>query len=214
MTSIFTRFDLYIYYWSFFPLLIFLYWCFCSFSKINTFKNLVQDTSLFLGSFFISLKNKNFSKWRWNLFFCSFILVFFINFLSIFPYFFAYTSQPRIVLFLGLGLWISLIIYQISYNLRYFISHLIPEGSPLGLALFLFLIELVRNSIRPLTLTIRLTANILAGHLLIVLLYSFVRNFRFFSFLYVGLNLVELVVGLIQAYIFATLSCLYYSEVA
>lgn len=94
--------------------------------------------------------------------------------------------------------------------------HLIPVGTPFALVFFMFLIELVRNLIRPITLSVRLLANVLSGHLLIVLLSYMVSFFRltgFFGFFFYSLLVsVELLVSLIQSYIFCTLVCLYYSE--
>ena len=49
-------------------------------------------------------------------------------------------------------------------------AHLVPLGTPVALIPFMVLIELVRNFIRPLTLSVRLAANIVAGHLLLTLL--------------------------------------------
>lgn len=139
--------------------------------------------------------------------------MFLLNFFSIFPFIFPFTSQTRFVLLCSLIFWFPITIFSIFMKFKGQLSHFIPEGAPLGLAPLLFLIELVSSFIRPLTLMIRLVANILAGHLLLVLLCSFVINFnRFFPFL-LGLNMVEILVGLIQAYIFSTLLSLYYSEI-
>ena len=82
---------------------------------------------------------------------------------------------------------------------------------------FIVLIERVRNIIRPGTLSIRLAANIVAGHLLLTLLGSQGPNIgSFFAFLFLGLYLLlllEVGVACIQAYVFTVLSSLYLSEV-
>jgi len=60
------------------------------------------------------------------------------------------------------------------------LAHLVPIGTPPILIPFIVLIELIRTIIRPLTLAVRLTANIIAGHLLLVLLSSLMTNISYF----------------------------------
>jgi F0F1-type ATP synthase membrane subunit a len=57
-------------------------------------------------------------------------------------------------------------------ELRGFLAHLVPLGTPYPLMPLMVFIELIRGLIRPLTLRVRLVANIVAGHLLMVLLSS------------------------------------------
>ena len=93
-----------------------------------------------------------------------------------------------------------------------------PSGTPLPLAPFIVLIELVRNFMRPLTLSIRLAANIVAGHLLLRLIRGPLTgvNIFIFSLLLVAVILIiclEIGVAFIQGYVFITLSSLYIAEV-
>ena len=60
-------------------------------------------------------------------------------------------------------------VYRVSVNPSNFLSHLVPRGTPIVLVPFMVFIELVRRVIRPLTLAVRLAANMVAGHLLLVL---------------------------------------------
>jgi len=93
---------------------------------------------------------------------------------------------------------------------------LVPSGTPAILIPLIVLIELVRNIIRPLTLAVRLAANIVAGHLLISLI-----NQSAFGRIVLGLILIrgaclivlEMSVAVIQGYVFTTLRNLYFSEV-
>merc|ERR1711942_474967 len=105
----------------------------------------------------------------------------------------------------------------LPYVFTRFRSHLVPSGTPPALIPFIVLIERVRNIIRPGTLSIRLAANIVAGHLLLTLLGSQGPNIgSFFAFLFLGLYLLlllEVGVACIQAYVFTVLSSLYLSEV-
>lgn len=111
-----------------------------------------------------------------------------------------------------------MIIFLLLCNLNGFLAHLVPLGTPGVLMPFMVLVELVRNIIRPITLSVRLAANMVAGHLLMVLLGGFILSQNFFSFLgtsLVGLvlTLLEIAVCFIQAYVFVTLLTLYSVEV-
>lgn len=83
---------------------------------------------------------------------------------------------------------------------------------------FIVIIEIIRSLIRPLTLAVRLTANLIAGHLLLTLISNTVGNWEVFVNLRILgaqrlLILLEIAVAIIQAYVFAILIALYVSEV-
>merc|ERR1712126_477340 len=114
---------------------------------------------------------------------------------------------------MGLGRIIISIIFQ--YNNLF--AHLVPKGTPGFLIPIMVIIETVRNIIRPLTLSIRLAANIVAGHLLLTLLGSQIPNVRSISFLVLFfylylLLLLEVSVACIQSYVFIILNSLYLNE--
>lgn len=166
-----------------------------------------------LSRFFFSLKIKSFNK-NSNLFFIRlFFFLVYINFFSVYSYNFPLSSQVRVIIFFSFSLWLINIIFRVFNFFGKFFSHLIPEGTPMVLTFLLFLIELIRNFIRPITLIVRLVANILAGHLLIILLSQLVFNFFMTYPFYILLSGVEIFVSLIQSYIFTTILVLYYSEV-
>jgi F-type H+-transporting ATPase subunit a len=94
----------------------------------------------------------------------------------------------------------------------------VPNGTPGALMPFMVIIETIRNIIRPLTLSIRLIANMVAGHLLITLLGSqtaLSANFILARLIIIQILLLtlETAVTVIQAYVFAVLSTLYSREV-
>ena len=98
------------------------------------------------------------------------------------------------------------------------LSHLVPQGTPGPLIIFIVIIELVRNIIRPVTLCVRLTANLIAGHLLMSLLGNAIIKIRVTSTLVaivipISLTVLESAVACIQAYVFMTLITLYTTEV-
>lgn len=140
-----------------------------------------------------------------------------INLFSILPSRFCITAQIAVVLPIGVIAWFTTIIYAISHKLNSLLSHLTPEGSPIVLSPFLVIIEIVSNIIRPITISVRLIANITAGHLLIHLLREFVCHIYPLSFVFLPVSLIlttlELIVCLIQAYIFCALLSIYSREV-
>ena len=147
-----------------------------------------------------------------------FILIFIFNFIGLFPYVFTSTRHLSITISLALPLWVGYFFINFFKNTRRSLAHLVPLGTPLPLVPFIVLIEIVRNLIRPLTLRVRLAANIVAGHLLLRLLRTPASSSNYFILLVILCLLIviiflELAVRLIQSYVFITLSSLYISEV-
>nr|YP_010852812.1 ATP synthase F0 subunit 6 [Graphium cloanthus]WGL40231.1 ATP synthase F0 subunit 6 [Graphium cloanthus]WHN78797.1 ATP synthase F0 subunit 6 [Graphium agamemnon] len=181
----------------------FILWNFIINKLHNEFKTLL-GTNSFNGSSFIFV----------SLF--SFIL--FNNFLGLFPYIFTSTSHLTISLSLSLSLWLSFMFYGWINNSQHMFIHMIPQGTPSILMPFMVLIETISNIIRPGTLAVRLTANMIAGHLLLTLLSSTGNNISFFMlfiliFMQILLLILESAVAIIQSYVIAILSTLYSSEV-
>lgn len=138
------------------------------------------------------------------------------NFLGLFSYIFTRTSHLVVSLYLSLSLWLGLIIYGWRFNTNKIFIHLVPLGTPFILMFFIVLIETIRNLIRPITLSVRLSANIIAGHLLIVLLgeigYYLTITLIFILLIQILLELLELSVRIIQSYVFVILRVLYSNE--
>lgn len=148
-----------------------------------------------------------------------FIIILINNFIGLFPYIFTASRHIRFCLSLSLTLWISIIIYRITNYFNDLISHLTPHGTPFILMPFIVIIETIRLFIRPLTLAIRLTANIIAGHLLLCLLGStgtLINNsfiLLIIIFTQILLYILEIAVSIIQSYVFSILSTLYRREI-
>nr|YP_010716041.1 ATP synthase F0 subunit 6 [Parnassius simo]WDE75751.1 ATP synthase F0 subunit 6 [Parnassius simo] len=173
-------------------------------NKLHNEFNMLLGTNKFNGSTFIFI----------SLF--SFIL--FNNFLGLFPYIFTSTSHLTISLSITLTLWISFMLYGWINNYQHMFIHMIPQGTPNILMPFMVLIETISNIIRPGTLAVRLTANMIAGHLLLTLLSSTSSNLSFFMlfiliFMQILLLILESAVAIIQSYVISILSTLYSSEV-
>nr|QYB20503.1 ATP synthase F0 subunit 6 [Luehdorfia chinensis] len=175
------------------------------FNKLhNEFKTLLNKNNSNNGSTFIFI----------SLF--SFIL--FNNFFGLFPYIFTSTSHLTISLSISLSLWISFMLYGWINNYQHMFKHMIPQGTPNILMPFMVLIETISNLIRPGTLAVRLTANMIAGHLLLTLLSKTSTNISFIMlfiliFMQILLLILESAVAIIQSYVITILSTLYSSEV-
>jgi len=147
-----------------------------------------------------------------------FSIILFNNFLGLFPYIFTRTSHIVITLSLALPLWLAFIIYGWLLNTQHIFIHLVPQGTPSALIIFIVCIETIRNVIRPGTLAIRLTANIIAGHLLMTLLVN--TDSSIITYLVILLLIVQIIllllecaVAIIQSYVFTVLRTLYSREV-
>ena len=144
-----------------------------------------------------------------------FFFILFFNLSSLFSFIFPAASHIVLVFPLGLIFCLTPVIRSILNKFNYFISSLLPQGTPYLLIPFIVVIELVSLTIRPITLSVRLTANITAGHLLISILISFLTSISFNPFSFFPsliIRLLELGVALIQSYVFFTLLNIYSSE--
>ncbi|KAF3419748.1 ATP synthase F0 subunit 6 (mitochondrion) [Frieseomelitta varia] len=157
-------------------------------------------------------------KFHSNLFIFLSLMFFimFMNFFSLFPYIFSLTSHLLFNLSMSLSLWLSFFIYQLYNYPINFLKHLVPLNSPKFLMHFMVLIELISLFIRPWTLSIRLSSNLISGHLILVLLSNFMMNFIFilpFSMIIQNILLIlEIFMSMIQAYVFSILLMLYFNE--
>lgn len=177
----------------------------------------IKITSTLHAEFKILLKiNK--IKGSTLIFISLFSFILFNNFLRLFPYIFSRTRHLTLTLALALPLWTRFIIYGWINNTIHIFAHLVPQGTPPVLIPFIVCIETIRNIIRPGTLAIRLTANIIAGHLLLTLLGNTGSSI---TLLIINLLLIaqilllilESAVAVIQSYVFSILRTLYSREV-
>nr|ARH53744.1 ATP synthase F0 subunit 6 [Calomicrus pinicola] len=164
------------------------------------------------------LMNSVKSKGMTLIFISLFSIILFNNFLGLFPYIFTSTSHMVMTLSLALPLWLSFILFGWINNTIHMLAHLVPQGTPPILMPFMVCIETISNMIRPGTLAIRLSANMIAGHLLMTLLGNTgpmitIYMLNFLIIVQIMLLLLETAVSMIQSYVFAVLSTLYSSEV-
>nr|ANJ78394.1 ATP synthase F0 subunit 6 [Littorina obtusata] len=150
-----------------------------------------------------------------------FLFLIFLNLAGLIPYVFSPTSHLAVSLSLGLPLWLSLLISGVFFNPSSVVAGLLPMGAPAPLNPFLVLIESVSILVRPITLSVRLMANMSAGHIVLTLIGNYMTTSLFmpgaFSMLLlisiqVLYTIFEFGIGVIQAYIFCLLITLYSDE--
>nr|YP_010718879.1 ATP synthase F0 subunit 6 [Onychoteuthis compacta]YP_010718890.1 ATP synthase F0 subunit 6 [Onychoteuthis compacta]WDQ44482.1 ATP synthase F0 subunit 6 [Onychoteuthis compacta]WDQ44493.1 ATP synthase F0 subunit 6 [Onychoteuthis compacta] len=147
-----------------------------------------------------------------------FITIINFNMLGLMPYVFSTTSHLAMTFTLALPLWLCLIISSYVNNPYSSLAFMLPLGTPSFLIPFLPIIETLSIMVRPITLSIRLAANISAGHIILTLIgdyltISMLSNSYVVSslvmFIQVGYFIFEIGIGIIQGYIFSLLVTLY-----
>lgn len=157
------------------------------------------------------------------LIFTIFMMVLMGNVLGLIPYSFTYTSHIIVTLVLALLVFFMVTILGFVNHGTHFLSLFCPPGIPFLLKFFIVPIEILSYLIRPVTLSVRLFANMLAGHLMLKVFAGFSTTMALAGFggvlagvapmlFNVGLYALELLVALLQAYIFAILSSIYLKD--
>ncbi len=155
---------------------------------------------------------------RYGLFFTPFLLTLFFfiltcNLLGLVPGAYTPTSNLNVTASLALvTLGMIIVSGMVVMGPLGYLKHMVPPGTPLLVAPMVFVIELLGLFVKPIALTIRLGANMTAGHIVIFVMIGFIFIFESFLVvplavpLAVAMNLLELIVAFIQAYVFTLLT--------
>jgi len=149
-----------------------------------------------------------------------FVFILFCNLLGLVPYSFTPTSHIIVTFAMAAVVFIGVTIIGIAKHGWHFLSFFVPHGVPFVLLLLLVPIEVLSYIIRPFTLSIRLFANMMAGHTMLAIFAGFVAPLllaagaiKAFAVVPLGVDILliflELLVAALQAYVFAILTCLY-----
>ena len=184
----------------------------------NRFSLLVTRVTGALHQEFSTLLGANMKIGHTVLFVTFFVYIVFNNLLGLVPYVFTARSHLVMTLALSLPMWVGIIMYGWFNHTKHMLAHLVPLGTPGPLIPLMVLIETISNIIRPGTLAVRLAANMIAGHLLLVLLGNQgpIVSSSILTILLITqmlLLVLETAVAAIQSYVFAVLATLYSSEV-
>ncbi len=155
--------------------------------------------------------------------FSLFFFIFFANMIGMVPYAFTTTSQIILTVALAILVFATVIIYGFIRNGLGFLKLFAPSGVPWPMLLFLVPLEVFSFFVRPVTLSIRLFANILAGHIVLKMFATFtvmllgaasaVSIIAPLPFLMgMAITALEFLVSFLQAYVFAILTCIYLAD--
>ena len=148
--------------------------------------------------------------------FTIFMFVLIGNMVGMIPYSFTFTSHIIVTFALAAVVFIGVTILGfVKHGFHYF-ALLAPPGLPWYMLPILIPIELISYLSRPISLSVRLFANMLAGHTLLKVFAGFVLPLGFvgilpFAFI-VALTGLEILIAFLQAYVFAILTCLYIND--
>ncbi len=149
--------------------------------------------------------------------FTLFMFVLLCNMIGMLPYSFTVTSHIIVTLVMALFVFIAVtIIGFFKHGLKY-LSIFVPKGVPVVLLPLITIIEIISYLSRPVSLSVRLFANMMAGHTMLKVFGSFVISLGLlggwlplsFSVALTGL---EILVAFLQAYVFAILTCIYLND--
>jgi len=152
--------------------------------------------------------------------FTLFMFILFGNMLGLFPYAFTYTSHITMTFMLAGIVFVLITFVGISLHGRKFFGYFFPEGAPLWLAPIIIPVEIISYLSRPISLSVRLFANMVAGHVMLKVFATFVVMLAglgtvgpFLAVAPLAMNVAlvgfEVLVAFLQAYVFAILTCIY-----
>jgi len=148
--------------------------------------------------------------------FTLFMFILFGNLLGLIPFGYSFTGQIIVTFAMAAVVFIGVTLIGIWRHGWHFLSFFVPHGVPFVLLVLLVPIELLSYLIRPFTLSIRLFANMLAGHTMLAIFGGFAASIGVLGLLPLGLDILifflELLVAVLQAYVFAILTCLYLND--
>jgi F-type H+-transporting ATPase subunit a len=145
--------------------------------------------------------------------FTLFMFILFANLIGLVPGSFAVTSHVIVTFALAAVVFLGVTVIAIAKHGFKFFTYFLPPDTPLYMAPLLVPIEVISYLARPITLSLRLFANMMAGHTMLHVFAGFVIVLGIFGIapmaVIVALYVLELLVALLQAYVFAILTCLY-----
>jgi F-type H+-transporting ATPase subunit a len=155
--------------------------------------------------------------------FSLFMFVLFANLFGMIPYSYTVTSQIIVTFALAMVVILTVIIYGIYKHGLGFLRLFVPSGIPMAILPFVVGIEIISFLSRPISLSVRLFANMLAGHITLKVFASFVGSLGSLGLLgwigailplslTVALTALEFLVAFLQAYVFTLLTCIYLSD--
>ena len=166
--------------------------------------NLVKDT--------VGSEGRNYFPFIFTVF----MFVLFGNLLGMVPYSFTFTSHIVVTFTMAAVIFVGVTLIALAKHKMHFFSFFMPPGVPLLMAPLLIPIEIISYLSRPISLSVRLFANMLAGHTLLKVFAGFIISLGVFGvapwLFVVALTGLEIVIAFLQAFVFTILTCLYLND--
>ena len=160
----------------------------------------------------IGHKGKKFFPFIFTLF--TFIL--FGNLLGMLPYSFTFTSHIIVTFVLAMFIFLFITLIGIFMHGFKFFGLFVPKGAPMLMLPLMIPIEIISYLSRPISLSVRLFANMMAGHTMLKIFAGFVFSLGIFGIapliIDVALTALEVLIAILQAYVFTILTCIYLNE--
>lgn len=153
--------------------------------------------------------------------FCLFLFIFTSNLLGLIPYSFTVNSHIIVTMAMALFVFVGITAIGIIKHGLHFFSFFVPKGAPIAMYPLMIPIEVISYLSRPVSLSVRLFANMMAGHTMIKVFAGFVfglgaASFGIAGILPIVMNVLlvgfEILVAFLQAYVFCVLSCMYLND--
>lgn len=155
--------------------------------------------------------------------FSLFMFVLVANLLGMFPYFFTVTSHIIVTFALAMLVILTVVGFGVYKHGLKFLGLFVPDGVPAVLIPLVTAIEVISFLSRPISLSVRLFANMLAGHITLKVFTGFIVSLSALGFggvlasvlpliMAVGLTALEFLVAFLQAYVFTVLTCMYLND--
>ena len=138
------------------------------------------------------------------------------NLVGMIPFAYTFTSQIIVTFVMAATIFVGVTIIGLIRHGLHFFSLFVPSGTPLILAPLLIPIEIISYFVRPVSLSVRLFANMMAGHTMMKVFGGFTVLLGVLGvapiILLVALTGFEIMVAVLQAYVFTVLTCLYLND--
>jgi len=149
--------------------------------------------------------------------FSIFMFILFGNLLGMIPYSFTFTSHIAVTFAMAMVVFLGVTVIAFARHGLHFFSFFLPKGVPIVMAPILVPIEILSYLSRPISMSIRLFANMMAGHTMMKVFAGFIIPLGFLGgwaplSVDVALTIFEFLVAFLQAYVFTVLTCLYLND--
>jgi len=149
--------------------------------------------------------------------FSLFMFILFANLIGLLPYSFTFTSHIVVTFAMATFVFLGVTVIAIVRHKLHFFHFFLPTGVPMVMAPILVPIEVLSYLSRPISLSIRLFANMMAGHTMMKVFAGFIIPLGFLGGwaplgVDVALTAFEFLVAFLQAYVFTVLTCLYLND--